>query len=254
MVQIQNLSTHTECPQEFEEWFAIIKEKMPPQEAMVLHVSSFIFKACQVQARMFKILSNWDYAAASIAFHDIVAWVYGARQELRLFLESPRIASGIFDTYMGNLYASTCVKVYSFMMALACFLSHQKPLSIPLNVLQSTCNHCIKIAQNSAQDILDTLPQTLDTGALKSEPGLAPKTFFDAVKLVWPLRTIHAMPATSAEQKRIAGKTLIFLGREIGLKQALNVYADFYEPLPPEARTLLEADGDPLDELERLMS
>ncbi|KAF5602530.1 hypothetical protein FPCIR_1871 [Fusarium pseudocircinatum] len=249
--QIHSLSSNTECPHELEEWFAIIKEKMPPQEAMVLYVSSFIFKACQVQARIFKILSSSDYNAAMIAFYDIVASIRDARQELRAFAESPRTAIGFFDTYMGNLYAGTCIKVYSLLMALACFLSHQRPLSIPMDVLQSTRNQCINIAQNSAQNVLDTLPRALDT---RAGPGMSPKTFFDAVKLVWPLRTIQAMPATSPEQKRIAAKTLTFLGRDVGLKQALNIYTDFYEPLPVEARTILEVDGDPLDELERLMS
>ncbi|KAI1023796.1 hypothetical protein LB504_004968 [Fusarium proliferatum] len=251
MAQIQSLSSNTECPQELEEWFAIIREKMPPQEAMVLYVSSFIFKACQVQARIFKILSSCDYNAAMIAFYDIVASIRDARQELRAFAESPRTAIGLFDTYMGNLYAGTCIKVYSLLMAMVCFLSHQRPLSIPFNVLWSTRNDCINIAQNSAQNVLDTLPRALDT---KAGPGMSPKTFFDAVKLVWPLRTIHAMPATSPEQKRIAAKTLVFLGRDIGLKQALNIYADFYEPLPLEARTISEVDGDPLDELERVIS
>ncbi|KAF5610869.1 C6 finger domain protein [Fusarium sp. NRRL 25303] len=251
MAQIQSLSSNTECPQELEEWFAIIREKMPPQEAMVLYVSSFIFKACQVQARIFKILSSCDYDAAMIAFHDIVASIRDARQELRAFAESPRTAIGLFDTYMGNLCAGTCIKVYSLLMALVCFLSHQRPLSIPFDVLWSTRNDCINIAQNSAQNVLDTLPRALDT---KAGPGMSPKTFFDAMKLVWPLRTIHAMPATSPEQKRIAAKTLVFLGRDIGLKQALNIYTDFYEPLPLEARTILEVEGDPLHELERVIN
>ncbi|KAF5243563.1 hypothetical protein FANTH_8142 [Fusarium anthophilum] len=249
--QIHSLSSNTECPQELEEWFVIIKEKMLPREAMVLYVSSFIFKACQVQARIFKILSSCDYDAARIAFYGIVASIGDARQELRAFAESPRTAIGLFDTYMGNLYAGTCIKVYSLLMALACFLSHQRPLSIPLDVLRSTRNQCINIAQNSAQNVLDTLPRALDT---RAGPEMSPKTFFDAVKLVWPLRAIHAMPATSPEQKRVAAETLAFLGRDIGLKQALNIYTDFYEPLPVEARTILEADGDPLDELQRLMS
>ncbi|KAF5558973.1 heterokaryon incompatibility protein het-E-1 [Fusarium mexicanum] len=251
MAQIYSLSSNTECPQELEEWFVIIKEKMLPREAMVLYVSSFIFKACQVQARIFKILSSCDYDAARIAFYDIVASIRDARQELRAFAESPRTTIGLFDTYMGNLYAGTCIKVYSLLMALACFLSHQRPLSIPLDVLRSTHNQCINIAQNSAQNVLDTLPRALDT---RAGPEMSPKTFFDAVKLVWPLRAIHAMPATSPEQKSVADKTLAFLGRDIGLKQALNIYTDFYEPLPVEARTILEVDGDPLDELERLMS
>ncbi|KAF5964990.1 vegetative incompatibility protein het-E-1 [Fusarium bulbicola] len=251
MAQIHSLSSNTECPQELEEWFVIIKEKMLPREAMVLHVSSFIFKACQVQARIFKILSSCDYDAARIAFYDIVASIRDARQELRAFAESPRTAIGLFDTYMGNLYAGTCIKVYSLLMALACFLSHQRPLSIPLDVLRSTRNQCINVTQNSAQNVLDTLSRALDT---RAGPEMSPKTFFDAVKLVWPLRAIHAMPATSPEQKRVAAETLAFLGRDIGLKQALNIYTDFYEPLPVEARTILEVDGDPLDELQRLMS
>ncbi|KAF5656984.1 heterokaryon incompatibility protein het-E-1 [Fusarium circinatum] len=249
--QIHSLSSNTECPQGLEEWFVIIKEKMLPREAMVLYVSSFIFKACQVQARIFKILSSCDCDAARIAFYDIVASIRDARQELRAFAESPRTAIGLFDTYMSNLYAGTCIKVYSLLMALACFLSHQRPLSIPLDVLRSTRNQCINIAQNSAQNVLDTLPRALNT---RATPDMSPKAFFDAVKLVWPLRAIHAMPATSPEQKRVAAKTLEFLGRDIGLKQALNIYSDFYEPLPVEARSILEVDGDPLDELERLMS
>ncbi|KAG5747152.1 hypothetical protein H9Q69_013712 [Fusarium xylarioides] len=115
MAQIQSLSSNTECPQELEEWFVIIKEKMPPQEAMVLYVSSFIFKACQVQARIFKILSSRDNDAARIAFYDIVASIRDARQELKAFAESPRTAIGLFDTYMGNLYAELGSKCFGYI-------------------------------------------------------------------------------------------------------------------------------------------
>ena len=175
-------------------------------------------------------------------YYDTADLLTEAENEIQEFWDTPRTAHGVFDIFMRNLYASACIKVYSLMTAYANTLSYYNDLMIPHSALRTHRTRYKYLADIATQDILDSLPRALDPRELLE--NRAPKTFFDAVKLMWPLRTICDMPITSMGHKMLAARSMRIIGREIGLKQALQVYPDFYDSLPPEARQPFDPRGE----------
>ncbi|KAH6898878.1 hypothetical protein B0T10DRAFT_556170 [Thelonectria olida] len=243
MVQVQCLLTNIECPPESDEWLGIIRDNSHPMESVALHVSVFITKVAHVQARIQTILSNADYATASTEYHDLVGCMSTAEDDLKKFFESGSFLSHDLDPYMLNMYYSTRVKGYHLLMIFVTFLTHHIAAPVPLLVLQALRTHCIEIVHSSAQKIVDGLPQTLDPTAFRRNP--APKTLFDALKLIWPLTAVYVFSSTLESQKEVARKALAIIGRELGVRQALKVYK-FEDRFPPECRRPVDLVEDGL--------
>ncbi|KAF7550431.1 hypothetical protein G7Z17_g5690 [Cylindrodendrum hubeiense] len=238
--QVQCLLTNTECPPESDEWLATIKESMNPGEAIGYHVCIFITRVAHVQARILSILRSGDFAGASAEYHDLVGAMSQAEDELRAFFVS-HPSTGEFDPYMRNMYCSTCVKGYHLLLAYTNFLTHHVASPIPLSVLKALRIRCIQLVRGYAQEIVDSMPRTLNQKAFRSNP--APRTLFDALKLIWPLTAVYVITSTLPEQKEVAEKSLRFIGRELGVRQALRVYPG-PSLFPPEALEPLDIIKD----------
>lgn len=221
MVQVQCLLTNIDCPPESEEWFRVIREVMGPGEAIGLQVCLFITKVCHVQARILSILLSRDFAAASAEYHSLVGGMAEAEEAVTAFFKT-HPGTGDFDPYMRNMYCSTCVKGYHLLMAYTNFLTHHVASPIPLSVLKALRIRCIQLVRKYAQEIVDSMPRTLNQEAFRKNPS--PRTLFDAMKLIWPLTSVYVIPSTLPEQSDLAEKSLRFIGRELGVRQALRAY------------------------------
>ncbi|KAM0437635.1 hypothetical protein ACHAPT_001999 [Fusarium lateritium] len=241
MVQVQCLLTSTECPPESEEWFAAVNETLRPQEGWALEVSSYITKIAHVQCRMLKILRARDFDAAAAEYYDLIGILFQAEDSLKSFQTHNIYMDHDFDPYMQNMLNSARVKGYQVVLFFANFLTHHMASIIPLDILKSLRTHCIRLVRGSAQEIMDAVTQNLDPGAFQNNPS--PKTLFDALKLIWPLTAVYLVSSTLPEQRESAGKTLRFIGRELGVRQALKVNRGA-SVLPAEAEAPLELVED----------
>ncbi|KAJ3471025.1 hypothetical protein MRS44_001124 [Fusarium solani] len=241
MVQVQCLLTSIECPPESEEWFSAIKETLHPQEGWALEVSSYITKIAHVQCRMLKILRARDFDAASAKYYDLIGILFQAEDNLKAFETFNIHVDHDFDPYMRNMLNSARVKGYQVVLSFANFLTHHVASPIPLDVLKSIRAHCIRLVRGSAQEIMDAVSRNLDPGAFRNNPS--PRTLFDALKLIWPLTAVYLVSSTLPEQRESAEKTLRFIGRELGVRQALRVNRGA-SVLPPEAEAPLELVED----------
>ncbi|KAI5466747.1 hypothetical protein BGZ63DRAFT_345517 [Mariannaea sp. PMI_226] len=241
MVQVQCLLTNIECPPESDEWLDAIRETMHPLEATALHVSIFINVIAHVQARIQTILLNADYATASAEYHDLVGCMSEAEEELMSFFRCNHFPGHELDPYMRNMYFSTRVKAYHLLLIFVNFLTHHIGAPVSLEVLKALRLRCIETVQTSAQEILNSLPSTLDPKAFRRNPS--PKTLFDALKLIWPLTVIYVFPTTLAHQQETAAEALAIIGRELGVRQALKVQT-FETNFPPECRRPVDMTGE----------
>lgn len=239
--QVQCLLTSIECPPESEEWFSAVRETLHPQEGWALEVSSYITKIAHVQCRMLKILRARDFDAASAEYYDLIGILFQAEENLKAFEAFNIHVDHDFDPYMRNMLNSARVKGYQVVLSFANFLTHHITSPIPLDVLKSIRAHCIRLVRGSAQEIMDTVSRNLDPGAFRNNPS--PRTLFDALKLIWPLTAVYLVSSTLPEQRESAEKTLRFIGRELGVRQALRVNRGA-SVLPPEAEAPLELVED----------
>jgi hypothetical protein len=98
----------------------------------------------------------------------------------------------------------------------------------------------------AGQVIVDSVRIAL--GSLAAGKDKSPRILFDALKMVWPLTAVYIAGATLPHQRREAEAALVFIGKEIGIRQALNTYPGRL-PLPLEARQPLglSPDDDPTE-------
>ena len=235
--QIQALVNNTECPPESDEWLGIIRDNLSDGEGYSLHVAVFVTKCTHVQSRILSLLLSRDFCRAESEYQTLVGLFSKAEQE---FDEATTRHDFIhdLDKYLGNLYSSALVKGYHFIHLLANFLTHYAPCKLSLQELRAQRQRCLQRSRGAAQDIVDSVPWIL--GPLASGKDKSPKVLFDALKMVWPLTCVYVVSSTLAEQKSEAEVALIFIGREIGVRQALNRYPGQF-PLPLEARQPLGA-------------
>ncbi|EFY88693.1 hypothetical protein MAC_05311 [Metarhizium acridum CQMa 102] len=233
MVQIQALVSNTECPPESDEWLGIIRNNLYDGEGFTLHVSVFITQCTHVQATILNLLHRRDFAVAEEQYESLVAQLAEAEKHVNNYVKTATDCTHDLDVYMRNLYYSAIIKGYSYVLMLANFLTHYTPCRITLHQLRAQRTHCLQMVRAAGQFMVDSVPYAL--GPLAAGKDKSPKVLFDALKMVWPLTAVYIVGATLPEQKSQAEAALLFIGREVGVRQALNTYPGKLS-LPLEAR------------------
>ncbi|OTA05281.1 Zn2Cys6 transcriptional regulator [Trichoderma parareesei] len=234
MVQIQALVSNTECPPESEEWLSAVKASLPgnPGEGVGIAISSFIIKVCSVQARIFSLLRRRDFPAASREYPDLFGQIKAGEREFEEWLEVNPIGDHVLQIYALSLYQSAIVKGYRGIQLLINFLTHYPPCQVPLEQLREDREYTCRTAQDAAQRILEGVPRVL--GPLSSRKDKSPKDVFDALRVIWPLIAVYVMGICRPEQRLAAEGLLFYIGRELGVRQALHTYPEQLK-LPEEA-------------------
>ncbi|POR31268.1 Uncharacterized protein TPAR_08517 [Tolypocladium paradoxum] len=243
--QIQALVSNTECPPESDEWLGIIRDNPFDGEAYSLRVSVFITKCAHVQARILTILRLRDFRAAESEYQTLVSQFTQAEQEIDEAVTTSIDCTNDLDNYMRNLYNSALVKGYHYIQLLANFLTHYAPSKLSPEELRAQRDRCLQRTRSAAQHIVNSVPWIL--GPLASGKDKSPRVLFEALKMVWPLISVYVVSTTLPDQRSEAEVALMFIGKEIGVRQALNAYPEQL-PLPLEARQPLGAvkpDGMP---------
>lgn len=187
------------------------------------------------------MLRRRDFAAAEQQYESLVEQLAEAEAEVNNYVRTAADCTHDMDVYMRNLYYSAIIKGYSYILLLTNFLTHYAPSRITLDQLRVQRAHCLQMVRVAGQYIVDSVPFAL--GPLAAGKDKSPKVLFDALKMVWPLTAVYIVGATLPEQKSEAEVALIFIGKEVGVRQALNTYPGKM-PLPLEARVPLGLGPD----------
>ncbi|GAB0134370.1 hypothetical protein EsDP_00002747 [Epichloe bromicola] len=242
MVQVQALVSNTECPPESDTWLGIIKNHLHDGGGYGFYVSVFITKCTHVQATILGLLRRHDFAAAEEQYESLIQQLKAAEEEVNQHATTANEYKPEWDFYMRNLYFSAIIKGYSCILFLTNFLTHYANCRLPLVKLRAQHANCIQMIRAGAQFIIDSITVALST--LIAAKDKSPRVLFDAMKMVWPLKSVYVSDSALAEQKDQAEMALVFIGKEFGVRQALHTYSDKL-PLPLEARLPLEMEpGD----------
>ncbi|KAF9770416.1 hypothetical protein IL306_012040 [Fusarium sp. DS 682] len=241
MVQVRCLLLSLECPPESQEWFAAIKETLHPGEELAVEVSDYICKMCYVQKRMLDIIRARGFDTAALEYYNLVGIIFQAEDYFTTFNASYHHIDEVFNPYLRNMLNSARVKGYHVILSYANFLTHHPNAPIPMHELKVLRSHCVYRVRDSATHVMESVDRHLDPASFRNNPS--PRTVFDALKLIWPLTAVYLVPSTLDEQSEAAGKSLQFIGRELGVRQGLKVNKG-ESTLPPEAEAPSELAED----------
>lgn len=205
-------------------------------EQLLIIVSDFIRKAASIQFAMLAILRRNDYVAASREYHDLVDGIVKAENEADVQFTRMTDVDNTANSACRQVYRSALVKCYHIAQLYVNFLSHYRACSITPTELEHRRDHCIQKVRSAAQEILDFVPGTLEP--LSANHDKSPKVLFGAMMVIWPLCAVYITPSTLPEQIGAAEDALLFIGKELGIKQALSAYpGTSASRVPPQAQT-----------------
>lgn len=175
-----------------------------------------------MQARIFSLLRRRDFPAASREYPDLFGQIKTGEKEFEDWLKLNPIGDHALEVYALSLYQSAIVKVYRGIQLLINFLTHYPACQVPLEQLKEDREYTSRTAQDAAQRILEGVPRVL--GPLSSRKEKSPKDVFDALRVIWPLIAVYVMGICRPEQRLAAEGLLFYIGREMGVRQALSTY------------------------------
>jgi hypothetical protein len=192
---------------------------MYPEEEPDYQCSLFILRAAHVIYRVLDIFRNRDFLAASLEYNILYQSMLDAEKDHDDYIaENPTVTAS--RTYMQNLQRSGVIKAHRYLTLLANFLTHYPYNQVPLEQLQMERNYSVRRSRTAAQAILDCIPLGLSPAALGIEDS--PQYLFNALRLCWPLQAVYVIKSTLPEQKRVAEKALLYMGSQMGVRQALR--------------------------------
>ncbi|KAG6298607.1 hypothetical protein E4U09_000654 [Claviceps aff. purpurea] len=239
IIQIQAMVSITECPPESDTWLGIIKNSLYEGEEHSLHVSVYIKTCTHIMAAVSGLLHQRDFAAAAAQYESLVQQLEVAEEQVDHFLATGVDCTQELTFYLRNLYWGAVIKGHTYILYLANFLTHDPCGRLPPAQLSARRAHCLHKIRAAAQCIIESNLAALSS--LRAQQDRSPRILFDALRMVWSLTTVFVSAPALAEQRSQAQAALMFIGKEIGVRQALHTGVEG-GALPPEARLPLRLE------------
>lgn len=245
LVQLQSLIINTACPPETEEWLSICDAQLYPGEELTLRIAQYLMRICEVQSQIMMYLRAADFRSASDNFLRLRQQMLDADALFEAYLGgSSPLREGrtdvTMDVYMHNLQLAAVIKSNHLMQMLCNLLTHYAPCPVSLEDLLAHRRYALHRIRAASQAVVGSLPAAMEPLTHKTVLK-NPQVLFDAMKLVLPLFIVAYVPTTLQEHKNTALQALRYIGKEVGIWQALRSDGPTL-PLPEEARAPLVVD------------
>lgn len=246
IVQLQALIINIPCPVETDEWLDICGKNPFEGEELTLRIAEYIARICTAQARMMPHIRVCDFRGASADYRALRQMLLDADEAFDVYLStrSPLGTSHVqqmtMDVYMHNMQCAAVIKSNHVMQMLCNLLTHYATCPVPLAELLAHRRHALQRIRTSAQAIINNLPVAMEPLS-RTTVFQSPQVLFDAMKLVFPLFLVAHIPDTMPDQKAVAMQALRFIGKEVGIRQALAA-DNGSSTLPEESRAPLVTD------------
>lgn len=189
---------------------------------MPLIAADFMNITTSIQARMLENL-HMNNPATAIAEYPPLADRLDraeARAEDSFAVALPHSADPM-DFYWRDIYYAAAVKVYHIRYLYVNYLTHRLGSPFPPEELSRQRGLCLDKVRRAADKILQYTAKVL--GAIRGmKETRTPSVLFDSLRLVWPLTCVFIMPTTLPEQKNEAEVALVYIGKTLGVRQALK--------------------------------
>jgi hypothetical protein len=192
-------------------------------------------KIARVQARMLALVLTDDKKTAAREYAPLMSELMAAEDEADVGFAAlhSRDTGDALESYWRNMYCACLVKGYHIAQLLVNLMTHYPPCPTPLARLEAQRNYCLERVRSAAEEIVDSAPKNLSRNVTNKDQS--PKALFDALKLVWPLTAVYVCQSTTPEQTASAELLLFYVGKELGIRQALKSYSGRPSSGIPEA-------------------
>lgn len=198
-------------------------------------VADFICKIADLQSTMANIVRMNDYEEASRKYEILIEGVVKAENEADVQFSRVTDPPNLMDTFWRQMYCSGLVKCYHISQLYINFLSHYRSCPTTPRELELRREYCIQRVRSAAQEILDSIPYTLEP--LITNNDKSPRMLFDAILVIWPLCAVYITPSALPEQIGTAETALMFIGNELGIKEAVSAFpGTCASRCPPQAQ------------------
>lgn len=174
-----------------------------------------------------------DIVAATAQYSALFSELTEAENDLGTFVTSMDRHAHSSDDYMMVMHLASIIKAYNILFLLTNLSTHDPVSPIPLEVLYKRREYCLTRVRDSAWKILAATPELI--AELVRDKYSVFTALFNGLKLVWPLTAVRLMPTTLPSQKARAAKSLLLIGRQLGVRQATRTYT-MVDQIPIEAR------------------
>ncbi|KAI6783795.1 uncharacterized protein J7T54_001671 [Emericellopsis cladophorae] len=224
LVQVGCLISTTSSHPESESWLESMGHVISEDERLALIASMLMAKVATIQSRMFALVQADDKETAAREYVSLMGGLTAAEHEANVSFATPEVqaAGDVLGSYWRNMYCATLVKGYHIAQQLVNLVTHYPLCPIPLTQLETERNYCLGRVRSSAREIVDFASEHFGRDLRTQDHS--PKTLFEALRLVWPLTAVYITQSTTWEQTASAGRLLLYVGRELGIRQALEVY------------------------------
>jgi hypothetical protein len=222
-----------ECPPESLEWFAILRSDPHECDELFLAVTTYNYKVSSLCPRI-RQLGRYGTAADIISgLTTILSEIDSVEKEFQSWLSSDSPSSIVQPAdlpklYIWNVYRSTRCRLHQFTINLLDSLTTRRQSQLiidvlPLSSLTQRRQDSIQVLVDMAQEILRTIPYALGSATANHSTSPAPPSWADALRLLWPLAVVSWLPLILPRQREMAQAGLKIMGREMGIKQALEI-------------------------------
>ena len=171
-----------------------------------------------------RILSQRDFTTAEKQYPLLVDELTKAEQAINDYATAHPASMHSFaeGLYSRNIYSAAIIKGHSFLMLLANFLTHRTSSQVTFESWEAHYSRYVNSVQAAGQSILDSIPFTL--GSMASTKDTSSKVLFNTMRMIWPVKSVYLSGASLPEQRDQAYMALLFMGEEVGVKQALSPF------------------------------
>ncbi|KAI3555629.1 hypothetical protein CABS03_00281 [Colletotrichum abscissum] len=247
MIQVQLTIANTPCPPDFERWLDIIEATLQPSEGLLLHTARYLSAACSLLSKLIPLTLSGDASRARAAYPALIAESDRADLAMAEWMHAApefQFEPGPMWGYFWNSWRSARIKVHHMIILISNLVEYGGgcPLLNP-EVLHARREFCMGIIATAGRDVVEGIPRSLGGKMPDLDPDL-PSSYFDGVRLIWPLSHLYILPTAPRHLRIVARDALLRIAKEKGILTALKPRAGGM--LFPEAALR----GIPVDNLE----
>jgi hypothetical protein len=218
-----------ECPKASLEWFKILQTDLPEDDEPWLMISVYAYKISSILPRIRRLMANCDDEEEFSLAATILAECDEMEAETLTWMNSERVSS---KSYPGNLpmlpiwnmYRCLRGKLHSSLLEFFGLLGKSQTRLFDHQTILQRRQSSFAIVLDMADGIVNSIPYALgDPSTLEDNfKTTRPRSWSDALRLMWPLRVVSFSPLALPYQREIANVALRQIGHEMGIGQALS--------------------------------
>jgi hypothetical protein len=229
---------NVECPEESLDWFEILQADLYKHDELFLAVSEYVYKVSYMCPKIRRTIDHGELEEIESLFPILLAEADAIENGIPTWTPSDTASSKSPAGYLPrlytlNLYRGARIRLQHFLISL---FNHVEKFASPISDLTSLNRRRHKnvlTARAMAQEILETVPYALGdsiaTTADNTLPIPSPRSWADALRLVWPLAVVLWSPSGLHHQREMAQAALHRIGWKMGIRQALTVASTSFE-------------------------